>query len=240
MIQANCRTHLTSNDFQFLVETLGRKSADASYLQELLRDPSSLDALLDHDAVFEAILQRATCLNISSHLYFYVIARHVLRNAGIDDRSVADYLAEMLAEFSVTARVHSIPIQADRQFEYISDLLAVISEASREETFIVRAHIGNYTLFLTGVFPQRLEHRTRYKGAPDLKFYESVGSQNFRILSDHALARKNHLQDVFDCLGGQFHNIRLAMNDMAERFLHIDGSDIRLDIGMKLLPSGSQ
>src|ERR1041385_9012425 len=141
MIQANCRAQLTSNDFQFLVETLARKSTDRSSLQTLIRDPSALDELLDHDAVLDALLNRRGCLHISPHLYFYVIARRILRNAGIEDRAVADYLGEMLTEFSNAARVHTLPTRPGQQFVYISDLLAVIREARQEETFVVRAHI---------------------------------------------------------------------------------------------------
>jgi hypothetical protein len=234
MIQANCRTQLTSNDFRFLIETLTRKSTDAASLESLLRDPSGLDELLDSDRVLDAILNHRACLPISPHLYFYVIARRILRNAGIQERAVADYLGAMLAEFSHLDRLTSRP---DGQFEYISDLLAIISEARAEETFVVRAHIGNYTLFVTGVFPQHLQHRARYKGAPDLEFYEGVGSQSFRLLSDHSLARKKHLDEVFNCLGERFHEIRLRLNDMAERLLHLDTGDAAVERSLQLLSS---
>src|SRR5262245_2879572 len=127
MIQANCRAQLTVEDFQFLVEVLARKSSDRSSLEALVGDEASLNQLLDHDAVFDAILNRRECLKVSPHLYFYVIARRILRNAGIEDRAVADYLAEMLTEFSNAARVTTLPTRPGQQFEYISDLLAVIS-----------------------------------------------------------------------------------------------------------------
>jgi len=233
MIQANCRAQLTSNDFRFLVETLARKSADVPSLESLLRDPEGLDQILDHDRVFEAILHRTDCLPVSPHLYFYVIARRILRNAGIDDRSVADYLGAMLAEFSQTKNLYQLPNRPEQQVEDISDLLAIISEAREEETFVVRAHIGNYTLFLTGIFPQRLRYRAKHKGAPNLSYYEDVGRINFRLLSDHALARKRHLDEVFGCLGEQFREIRLSLNQISERFLHLD-TDAGVDRALRL------
>jgi hypothetical protein len=235
MIQANCRTQLTSNDFRFLIETLARKSTDVASLETLLRDPAGLDELLDSDRVLDAILNHRGCLTISPHLYFYVIARRILLNAGIQERAVADYLGAMLAEFSQAERLHQLPSRPDRQFEYISDLLAIISEARAEETFVVRAHIGNYTLFVTGVFPQHLQHRARYKGAPDLEFYEDVGRQSFRLLSDHSISRKKHLDEVFNCLGEQFHEIRLRLNDMADRLLHLDTGDAAVERSLQLL-----
>jgi hypothetical protein len=239
MIQANCRTQLTSNDLRFLIETLARKATDVASLESLMRDPSALDELLDSDRVLDAILNHRGCLSISPYLYFYVIARRILRNAGIQERAVADYLGAMLAEFSQAERLHRLTSRPDRQFEYISDLLAIISEARAEETFVVRAHIGNYTLFVTGVFPQHLQHRARYKGAPDMEFYEGLGSTNFRLLSDHSIARKKHLDEVFNCLGQQFHEIRLRLNDMADRLLHLDGGDASVEQSLQLLTSGT-
>jgi hypothetical protein len=239
MIRAGCRTQFTSSDFQFLVETLARKSKDNLSLESLLADPTSLDELLDSDALLDAILTRRDCLPISPHLYFYVIARRVLRNAGIQDRAVADYLGAMLTDFSETSRTQTLATRPGQQFAYISDLLAVISEASAEETFVVRAHIGNYTLFLTGVFPQHIEQRARYKGAPDIEFYEGVGSANFRLLSDHSLARKRHLDEVFGCLAEQFREIRRSLNDAADRLLHLDATDAPVGRALKLLSSGT-
>lgn len=240
MIQANCRAQLTSNDFRFVVETLSRKSGDQSSLAALTGDPAALDELLDNDSLLDAILTRQGCIGISSTLYFYVIARRVLRNAGIEDRAVADYLGSLLAEFSHAQRMHSLSTRPGQQFEYISDLLAVIGQARAEEVFVVRAHIGNYTLFLTGVFPQHLAHRARFKGAPDLDFYEGVGSQNFRLLSDHDIARRKQLSDVFNCLGEQFHEVRIALNDMSERLLTLDKPDADLDAMLATLPPGSR
>jgi hypothetical protein len=223
MIQANCRAQFTADDLQFLVGVLARRSTDRVSLAKLVSDTDTLDALLDDPVVFEAVLNRGDCLPISPHLYLYVLARRVLSQAGIADRAVADYVAELLTEFSEASRLHRLPSRPDQPFEYISDLLAVVSEGRREETFVVRAHIGNYTLFLTGVFREHLEHRARRRGAPALGFYEGIGSESYRLVSDHALARRRQLHEVFACLGEQFHAVRLALNDLADRLVHLEG-----------------
>lgn len=229
MIQANCRAQFTREDFEFLLETLARRSGDLPSLQALLGDESALQQLLDHEAVLTAILSRTGCLRISPYLYFYVIARRVLLQAGIRDAAVADYVGSLLVEFSRASRLHTIPSRPGQQFEYLCDLLAVITRARDAEAFEVHAHIGNYTLFLTGVFPRHLEHRTRYKGAPGIRFYEGVGRQSFRVVSDHVLARKRQLDEVFQCLAEEFHEIRLALNDMADRLLALNKEDAEAD-----------
>jgi hypothetical protein len=41
-------------------------------------------------------------------------------------------------------------------------------------------HIGNYSLFLTGVFPERIRARAEQRGFPDLRYYESLGRSQYR------------------------------------------------------------
>src|SRR5438067_7788767 len=96
VIQPNFLVQFTADDIDFIVSTLGKKSNDSQWLIRLLSDESTRDLILDDEALFHAFLEHRGCLRVSSHFYFYVLVRHVLRRAGIDDRAVADYVAEVL------------------------------------------------------------------------------------------------------------------------------------------------
>src|SRR5205814_6864886 len=100
MIQANCRARFTAADFDFVVRTLARSQTDHVSLVDLLGDAETRDAVLDNPRLIDAILSNAGQLQISSHFYFYVLARHVLRDAGITDRKLCDYVASLLEAFS--------------------------------------------------------------------------------------------------------------------------------------------
>ena len=89
------------------------------------------------------------------------------------------------------------------------------------QSFFLRAHIGNYTLFITGVFHDRVESRSR-RGAPDMEYFENMGATNFAIAAEHSMAREHSLTPIFRELGERFHDIRLALNDTAERHMHLD------------------
>src|SRR2546422_11730142 len=69
--------------------------------------------------------QRA-CLRISTHFYFYVLVRHVFKRSGIEDRVVADYVAEVLAEYSrienTRCVVRTRPEPLDSFFEMLTAL----------------------------------------------------------------------------------------------------------------------
>ncbi len=92
MIQANCRARFTAEDFQFIVRTLARSQTDQVSLVDLLSDSETRDSVLDNPRLIDAILSNAGQLCISSHFYFYVLARHVLRDVGITDRKLCDYV----------------------------------------------------------------------------------------------------------------------------------------------------
>src|SRR5207247_8635 len=84
---------------------------------------------------------------------------------------------------------------------YISDMLIALTRATPEQAFLLRAHVGNYSLFISGIFHEHTQRRS-LRGGPDIKFYEQVGRTNFDLVASHATARHCELEDVFEELAG--------------------------------------
>src|SRR5205823_828247 len=151
MIRANCRDNFTAQDFHFIVKTLGKSRGDAVSLTELLGDTETRDAILDHELLVHAILSHNAHLSISPQFYFYVLIRHVLKQTC--DRKQCDYIASLLETFSRTARMKSPGEGSDGSgagaIQYVSDMLLALRNASPVQTFLIRAHVGNYSLFLS-------------------------------------------------------------------------------------------
>jgi hypothetical protein len=221
MIRANCRERFTGADFDFIVRTLGRSRSDSVSLVDLLSDSETRDSILDHPKLVETILNNAGQLQISSQFYFYVLARHVLRQAGIGDRRLGDYVGSLLETFSRASQLQTPDHISNRVHEYISDMLIALTRATPEQTFLLRAHIGNYSLFISGIFHENT-HRRSLRGAPDIEFYEQVGRTNYQLLASHVTARRCELNDVFAGLADRFHDVRLALNELSDRLLHLD------------------
>lgn len=229
LIQANCRIQFTAEDIQFISDHLGRAAGDQPILVQLLADPETRDSILDHDALFRALLEQRGCLRVSSRLYFYVMVRHLLKQAGIEDREVADYTAELLAEFSEQERTECrLPGQAG-SLHYFFEMLAALRNADDRTSFYIRAHIGNHSLFLSGVFPRRIRYRMEQRGFPSLSYYEELGRSSFRIASDHRLAARHNLAPIYTTLADHFHEARHALNDMSERLVSLGDQDSGLD-----------
>jgi hypothetical protein len=221
MIKANCRDRFTAADFDFVVRTLGRSRSDSVSLSDLLTDTDTRDAILDHEQLLHAILSEVESLSISPQFYFYILTRHVLKQSGLNDRRVTDYLASMLEAFSRTARMNSPAGENGAPLHYVSDMLLALRNASPVQTFLIRAHVGNYSLFLSGIFHENVTRRTA-RGAPDVSFYEDVGRMNYRVVAGHSVARSADLSSVYEALSEQFHEIRLALNQLSDRLLSLE------------------
>ncbi len=230
MVIANCRARFAASDFDFIVRVLAGAGSSSVTLVELLSDPEMRDLILDHERLRDAVLGGEGRLTISSALFFYVLVRRVLTEAGIQDRHLADYIASLLDQFSRTSRLSSPVDRLDSGLSYVSDLLIALQTASPSQTFLIRAHVGNYTLFLTGIFHDSVERRSQ-RGAPDFSFYEEMGRMSFHVAATTSQAKLCDLQNIYSQLGNQFHQIRLALNELSTRLLNLD-DDHRIPKGL--------
>jgi hypothetical protein len=221
MIRANCRERFTAADFDFIVRTLARSRTDHVSIVDLLADSETRDAILDHPRLVDAILSNPAHLRISSQFYFYVLARHVLRQGAINNRKLCDYVASLLETFSRASQLHQPSQSEERAHEYLCDMLIALQRVTPEQAFLLRAHIGNYSLFISGIFRESAQRR-RERGGPDLKFYEQVGRTNYQMVASHETARRCELDDVFGNLAEQFRSVRLALNELSDRLLNLD------------------
>jgi hypothetical protein len=232
VIQANCRVRLTAADIDFILAALHQPgSADA--LTQLLTDPEARDVILDDEAILRAVLEQRKCLHISAHFYFYVLVRHTFRRSGLDDRNIADYVAAVLAEFSSMDRLNCSLKGQTGPMAYFVDMLAALQTVDDTTSFFIRAHIGNHSLFLSGVFPDRIRYRAEIRGSPSLSYYEGLGRSNFKVAGDHRLAREYSLDGIFNELAERFQETRRALNDLRERLISLGEPDYSLDVLLK-------
>ena len=168
-------------------------------------------------------------MRVSTHFYFYVLVRHVFKRSGIEDRVVADYVAEVLAEYSRIENTRCVVPGRPEPLDYFFEMLTALQTADDPTSFYIRTHVGNHSLFLSGVFPERIRYRAEHQGAPDLKYYEALGRANYRVAGDHRLARKYDLAAVFNTLAERFKATRLALNELTDRLLSLGDSNLSVD-----------
>lgn len=111
------------------------------------------------------------------------------RDLALRDDAVAGYLADLLTRFARTEHLFPPGVTMPR-LETVVDLLLEAQAAwdegglafGPERELSVRRHIGDFTLFMTGVFRERVE-RLASTG-----FYVSQGQKAYRFVSEHGRA----------------------------------------------------
>jgi hypothetical protein len=112
-------------------------------------------------------------------------------------------------------------------------MLGALKTADDRTSFFLRVHLGNYSLFLSGVFPERIRFRAEARGFPDLKYYEGFGRTQYRVASDHRLAQRYEVADILSTLSERFGATRLALNDIAERLFSLGDTNYELEALLK-------
>jgi len=217
MIRADTRSRLTAADLQLVVLLLSRGSAHRRVAIERRLQAEGPDALLDATELLERLLAVRSVLVPSEALFFYVLVRHTLRRAGIDDREMADYLAAMLLDFGRRDRAWRVDWHDDQRHRYLADILIDLEASEGERRFKVMVHLGNYALWLAGLFPDYIAARHLRKGGPDVTYYDALGRRGFGLASDHALADRYGLDGVLRTAAERFPSLRGALNGMSDR-----------------------
>jgi hypothetical protein len=219
VIFPNVRASLGSRDVDLLTRLLARRTGRSrGYYEDQLAE-QGFDSLLDHPDSLPAIMEGEGLRLVPAPLAFYVMVRHTLLESGLEDPRLADYLAALLVEFGEHGRAFRIAPHDDRTYDYLVDLVADIEEeSSNRRQFLLRAHLGNYSLWLAGLFPDFVVARVHRRGAPGLDYYEGMGAEGYRLASECELAGRYDLTDLYRDFAGRFREVRRALNRISDRY----------------------
>ena len=219
MILANVRARLGRDDAQLALRLIARGSADDYEAAEHRLRNEGIDALLDDPRLVAALLEAPQGACASFPLFAYVVVRHALTRAGEPDRLLADYVASVMLHFGIRDRANRIADSDDQTYDTLAALNAEIEDADARRSFLVRAHLGNYALWMSGFFPDRIETRRWRKGGPDIEYYEALGRRGFRLAADHRLAWEHGLATLYATAAERFGLLRTALNSVSDALL---------------------
>lgn len=214
------QANLTAADFEFVASVIAPNGSNTRALESLLCDNDTTHTILDNELLFRAIIDHPEQLNISPHLFFYILINQSLKEVGITDGEITDYLASLLSE---KVQSNQAPSMSPRNaLFYAVDLMERMQAATHSERFFIMAQIANQSLFVTGIFPNHVRQRAQSRAAPDITYYASIGRSNYKAACDHRLAAEFQLENIFGILGEQFEEARQALNYVGDNlvFLH--------------------
>ena len=219
MILANVRQHLTRDDAQLALRLIARGSSEVIDEGETTLREQGFDAVLDDPRLLTGLMASRQGAHASLPLFAYVVVRHALRDVGEADRTLADYVAAILLHFGMGDRATRVGESDDEIYTTLAELSQALESADAPRSFLVRAHLGNYALWMSGVFPDYIETRRWRRGGPDLDYYEEMGRRGFSLAADHRLAAQHGLTDLFEAAASRFPVLRQALNNVSDALL---------------------
>lgn len=104
---------------------------------------------------------------------------------GIADPPLIDYLSNMLVRFVRLDAVFAIRDEIGRRLDQVVDMLREAECREAEPRREVHRHIGDFTLFWTGVYPEKLL-QLKHLDRPDCGVdYSETGKRCYRIASEY-------------------------------------------------------
>lgn len=227
MILPNLRQRLTDDDRDVVLTALARGERGRRRRLAQTAAVRGLDALLDEPELASLLENAPGYAQPSATLFLYVVVRHVLLRAGIDNPRIADYLGALVYEFALRDRAWRIATHDDAHFHYLADIITEAQSSSGERGFLLSVHLGNFSLWLAGIFPDYVTARRTRRGGPDFPYYDALGARGFRLASDAQYAEQFDLAELYAQVSDTFGTLRVALNRLSDRafFRHVSSPD---------------
>jgi hypothetical protein len=151
-------------------------------------------------------------------LFVELVGRHYAQEIGIRDPQVVAYVAHLLAEFCDAEQLMKIRTAAGRPLNDVGEMLVesdpVYGPApSFDRERQVRKHIGDYTLFFAGMFPESINHhRLRRQRVENFVEWVKAGKESYYIVSKFEHFEYAKVAPVFAQLSQKFEDCVYGLN----------------------------
>ncbi|HKQ46966.1 MAG TPA: hypothetical protein VJZ71_02725 [Phycisphaerae bacterium] len=109
------------------------------------------------------------------------------KQIGLGDPSLLDYIVDLLTEFIHVERINLLGDGSRRRIEEVAEMVSEVeigpTATTEDRRRAVHRHIGDFTLFWTGVYPENLKRLQRKQAADFLLNYLDQGKRSYAIAS---------------------------------------------------------
>jgi hypothetical protein len=125
----------------------------------------------------------------------------------VHDPELMRYVADLLVEFLHVDNLYRLRDAQGKRLEHLVDMLLEWREQGPAEARETRKHIGDYTLFIVGLYPESLTRRRR---AVSPEYYIAQGKESYLIVAE--MDRSKPTASLFRKLAAQFEYCVTALN----------------------------
>ncbi|MBI2822218.1 MAG: hypothetical protein HYX74_08340 [Acidobacteria bacterium] len=130
-----------------------------------------------------------------------------MHQAELSDSQVVLYVSDMLLQFLHTENLYPYEHETGAKVGYISDMIQLAEQADLRKKQEIYQHVGDYVLFVLGVFPESLE-KPRRNVSPS--FYTYHGRRSYMAASE--LHQHSDAIQLCRKMASQFERCVLGLN----------------------------
>src|ERR1041384_5388394 len=97
--------------------------------------------------------------NARLHAFFHSTTQRTFHELGVGDKEVIDYIAAVLTEFARSDRLYAFRTTRGRAIDGVGDMRRAADRTQVMRARAARKYVGDYTLFMTGLFRTHVESR---------------------------------------------------------------------------------
>jgi hypothetical protein len=159
-------------------------------------------------------------------LFLELVSRNFSDGVGLRNQEVSHYVASLLTEFCEGEQLYKIRNTDGRPLDDAGEMLLesdpIYGDApSFDRERQVRKHIGDYTLFFTGMFPESINRfRLRRKRLEGFLDFIKAGKESYYIVSKFEFFEYAKVAPLFARLSQEFercvYGLNLVKNELQE------------------------
>jgi hypothetical protein len=159
-------------------------------------------------------------------LFAELVQKHLVQAARLNDPQISNYVGDLLVNFTHVDNLYRLRNAAGRRLEEVGEMLIASNPLLEGRSFEyereARKHVGDYTLFLTGLFPEYVARLSRRLSRMDsLIDYLKAGKKSYRVVAAFDQFEYRNIAPLFRRLSEQFelcvYGLNLVKDDLSRQ-----------------------
>jgi hypothetical protein len=123
------------------------------------------------------------------HFFENLVWRHFTEDVHLEEPSITQYVSDLLSSFAHIKNLYQIRNAYGKQLDDVGEMLVesnpMLEATSFDRERAVRKHVGDYTLFMTGLFPESVAKSSQAKRRRLDAYIDFVqaGKESYAIVS---------------------------------------------------------
>jgi len=174
-------------------------------------------------------------------LFGELVRRHFVHGVQLHDPEVAEYVTGVLTDFTHVDNLYRIRNARGRRIEEVGEMLVasnpLLEASSFDREREVRRHVGDFTLFFAGLFPEALAALPRLRPLSIDAFvdYVSAGKESYAVVAAFNLFEYRDEAPLFRLLSERFEECVVGLNLVKREIERVQGGayrQLRTDLGL--------